>query len=136
MTDLERDIRRFLIPVLRRASLRWKPRNEALKAARVDRGLYKCASCQELFGPKDIVLDHIEPVVPLTGDTYSWHDFVNRLFVSSEKYQVLCHPCHDTKSLIEDNIRASFREKERTEEKERKKEEKLQKKLAKQKKKD
>ena len=49
--------------VLRSASFRWKPRGEALKAARVERGKYKCASCEELFGPKEIILDHIDPVV-------------------------------------------------------------------------
>ena len=140
MTELERDIRRFVIPVLRRASLRFKlknktyPRTTAKQNARVERGLYKCASCGELFKEKDTVVDHVDPVVPLTGDEYDWNDFINRLFVTADKLQILCNPCHDVKSLVEDGIRFAGREKEREEEKEEKKRIKAEKKLAKQKK--
>ena len=59
---------------------------------------------------------------------------INGLFVTSDKLQVLCNPCHDTKSAMEDNIRLVHREKARSEEKEQKNKEKLEKKLAKQKK--
>lgn len=116
MTDIERDIRRFLIPVLRRASLRFKlkgglyPRTQAKQAARIERGLYKCASCLEAFKEKDTVVDHIHPVVALEGDDYDWNTFINRLYVPAEGLQILCIPCHDIKSLTEDNVRTSYRE--------------------------
>lgn len=140
---IESDIRRFLIPVLRRASMRFKvktdkgfeyPRTQCKQAARIDRGLYKCASCGEGFKEKDTVVDHVEPVVALEGDDYDWNTFVNRLFVPAGKLQILCIPCHDTKSLIEDNLRTAHRESKREEEKLIKKQEKEQKKLEKKKK--
>lgn len=140
LTLIERDLRRFVIPTLRRASLRFYikrdgvklyPRNEALKSARVERGLYKCSACGELFKSKEVVVDHINPVVPLTGDTYSWDDFINGLFVTPDKLQVLCIADHDIKSNVEDNLRAHHREVKREEEKVAKKLEKANKKLAK-----
>lgn len=131
LTQLEKDLRRFIIPVLRRASLRWTPRNEALKLARIERGLYKCASCGETFKPKEIVVDHIDPVVPIEGDDYDWHTFITRLFVSADKLQVLCTTCHDVKSMMEDNLRNQRRETVRQLEKEQKLKEKEEKRLAK-----
>ncbi len=139
MNNTERDIRRFLIPVLRRASMRFKvkvekgyeyPRTQAKQAARIERGLYKCASCGEGFKEKDTVVDHIEPVVALEGDDYDWNTFINRLYVPAEKLQILCIPCHDLKSLTEDNLRTAHREKEREIQKIIKNQEKIAKRLA------
>jgi 5-methylcytosine-specific restriction endonuclease McrA len=118
MNGIQKDIRRFLIPALRRASMRFfikvnkikvYPRTEALRIARIDRGLYKCASCLGTFGPKEISVDHIVPVVPLDDGIYDWNDYINGLFVETDKLQVLCNPCHDIKSSIEDNLRLSSR---------------------------
>lgn len=123
LTPIEADIRRFLIPVLRRASLRFKlkdksyPRTTAKQNARIERGLYKCASCGEAFKEKDTVVDHINPVVALEGDDYDWNTFINRLYVGADKLQILCIPCHDLKSLQEDNLRTAHRETKREEEK-------------------
>lgn len=143
MSDIKKDIRRFIIPALRRDSMRFHmkidgkkvyPRTEALNRARIERGLYKCASCSGTFGPKEIVVDHIIAVIPLTGDTHDWNDFINALFVEADKLQILCNPCHDIKSSIEDDMRFQHRQKLRDVEKEEKKLTKLNKKLAKQKK--
>lgn len=145
LSEIEKDIRRFLIPALRRLSPRFKqkvgkdwiyPRTAALQNARVDRGLYQCASCKEAFKQNEVVVDHIDPVVPIEGDDYDWNTFINRLFVPVEGLQILCNPCHDSKSLLEDALRDSKRINEREEQENKKKEEKLQKKLAKQKKKE
>jgi len=75
----------------------------------VSRGKYQCAECKELFGPKEVILDHIEPVVdPKTGFT-TWDDFINRLFCPVEGFQVLCHTCSDSKTIIEDHMREHFK---------------------------
>ena len=130
VSDIEKDIRRFLIPALRRASMRFfikvnkvkiYPRTEALRIARIDRGMYKCASCLGVFGPKEISVDHIVPVVPLDDGIYDWNDYINGLFVETNKLQVLCNPCHDIKTSIEDNLRLSSRKKKEINKKSKKK---------------
>lgn len=98
----------WIISTLRRASYRYAPRNEAQRLARVDRGLYKCAMCEEIFHQKETVIDHIEPVVHLKNGWTNWDDFVNRLFCNVEGFQILCHGCHDIKTSQEDSIRASY----------------------------
>jgi len=98
----------WLISTLRRASYRWPPRTEAFKAARVERGLYKCEMCTGIFPKKEIKLDHIQPVVPVTGFT-TWDDFINRLFCEASGYQVICETCHSSKTAIERELRKKYR---------------------------
>lgn len=109
--DLKRrklSLKRFLIPILRRASYRWKPRGEALKKSRLERGLYQCNSCKELFKQTDICLDHIFPVVnPKIGFT-NWDDYIDRMFPETEGFQVLCKLCHDVKTKLEDEMRKIY----------------------------
>lgn len=102
------NLRTWLIPKLRRLSYTWPNRNEAKKLARVERGKYKCAMCDQIFGPKEIVLDHKTPVVPLEGFQDLGH-FVESLFCSVDNYQALCNPCHDQKSSDEGVIRNIIR---------------------------
>lgn len=126
----------WITSTLRRASYRWFARNEAKKLARVDRGLYKCAMCEGIFKDKDTVIDHIEPVVPFTGfpmhpitGEEDWTIFINRLFCDTDGFQILCDPCHDQKTAVEDSIRAQrtqdAKERERLEKKRLKLEKKL-----------
>ncbi len=105
----------FIKNVLRRASYRWKGRNEALIAARVARGLYKCAICQvDTFKRTEVNLDHIEPVVPVETDWHlpdgspDWNIFIKRLYVGQEGFQVICTICHDNKTRMEDELRAHY----------------------------
>jgi hypothetical protein len=99
-------LRYFLVNKLRRMSYSWPPRKEAIKRARVSRGKYKCATCEgQDFGPKDIQVDHIIPVInPHTGFT-DWNDFIERLFCGVEGFSVKCKVCHDAKTLTENFIR-------------------------------
>lgn len=105
MTNYEKKLKKFLISVLRRATYKWQDRNEALKEARIERGTYICASCKELFGPKEIVIDHIIPVVSTKDGFIDWNEYVKRMFVEKDGFQILCNPCHDGKTAIEDNLR-------------------------------
>jgi 5-methylcytosine-specific restriction endonuclease McrA len=104
-------LKRFLIPVLRRATYRWKPRDEALKEARVERGNYKCAICGEIFKRKEIVQDHIEPVIDVEKGFTDWNDYVLRMFPDKDGFQILCKPCHDAKTIMEDELRKLYNQK-------------------------
>lgn len=99
----------FVKGLLRRGSFHWKARDNAFKAARKERGKYECALCKETFGPKEINMDHIHPVVdPRTGFT-TWDEYIERLFPYEEGWQALCHGCHDSKTLTEDALRMHYK---------------------------
>lgn len=100
----------FIIATLRRASYRWKPRTEALKAARLARNTYRCAMCQGTFTRKEVQLDHIEPVIdPKVGFT-TWDEYIARLYVAKEGFQVICKAnCHKIKTELERAIKKQFR---------------------------
>jgi hypothetical protein len=118
----------FIKNTLRRASYRWPGRNEALTAARVARGFYKCAVCSvDSFKRTEVNLDHIEPVVPVESDWHladgspDWNIFIKRLFVGPQGFQVICINCHDAKTMIEDQMRADYNAERKKEAKEKKK---------------
>ena len=97
--------KRFMIGVLRRASMRWPPKGIALQDARIAPGVYRCASCKGEFRAKDIRMDHEEPIIdPKTGFT-TWEDYTVRMFCPVKGYQALCEPCHDVKTASEDQGR-------------------------------
>jgi hypothetical protein len=102
-------LKKFLIPKLRSASYKWIYRNNCIKASRVDRGKYKCACCGDIVGPKDYVLDHIEPIVPVETGFTTWDDYINRMFCDESGFQLICKVCHDSKSLVEREMRKSYR---------------------------
>jgi len=89
----------YAISILRRASYRWPGRYKALAAGKIGRNQYICKECgpDKVYGKKDIQLDHIESVVPVTG----WEGFdsyIDRMFVDETGYQVLCKLHHETKT--------------------------------------
>lgn len=102
--EFQRYLRAFIVASLRRSSLWWVYRNLALKAARIERGLYKCACCGKVFPKKEIRLDHIIPVVRLSGFS-GWEDYINRMFPKAEGFQVLCLGCNDQKTKEENLLR-------------------------------
>lgn len=103
-SNKETKLKTFLVPKLRRLSYMWAPRKEAHAKARVDRGRYKCAHCEQIFGPKEIALDHIIPVVGELGFE-DWNNYITRLFCDEDGFQVLCHECHTIKTNKENNER-------------------------------
>jgi len=95
----------FLRSSLRRASVRWPPKADALRAARrAYKGPnkrrqyeYLCAECGGWFAGKEVEIDHIVPCGPLRsfGDLPG---FCERLFVEQEGYQCICVGCHAEKT--------------------------------------
>lgn len=105
----------FVTGALRRASLRWPPRNEALKKARVDRGLYRCAMCEGNFKKDEVHIDHIKPVINPSVGFSGWDDFINNLLCDVEGFQILCKMDHEIKTMLEDEMRKSFKELDKSE---------------------
>lgn len=105
--------RSFITSLLRQGTRRWAPVSEVEKEAKVDRGLYKCASCGDVVPvtvkegkgrKKNVFVDHIEPIVdPEVGFT-TWDEFIERMFCEKDNLQLLCKSCHDKKSSIEREI--------------------------------
>ena len=99
------NLKSFLVRNLRRISYKWPPRNVALREARIERGVYVCNMCGENFRNKEIVLDHIEPVINPSTGFVDWNEYVERLFVYEDGWQVLCRSCHDYKTEEENKLR-------------------------------
>lgn len=115
----------FITSALRSAHARWGPKTDAKKRAWVSRGVYKCEMCGEegpatlppLEGKKrrrqNAAVDHTLPVVdPAIGKT-TWDEYIDRMFVEADAYQVLCYACHTTKTNEERQIATQRRAKER-----------------------
>jgi len=107
--EIEKYRQAFIKNTLRRASYRWPYRNLAAVAARVGRGIYKCADCGKISTNKEKKLDHINPVVdPLVGFV-NWDVYAKRMLPSIKGWQVLCKMCHDEKTKAEREIRKETR---------------------------
>lgn len=101
--------RSFITSALRRASSRWGPKYGAKKAARVGRNQYKCAACASIVPNREAKVDHILPVVDPVRGFVSWDEFIGRLFVERDGYQILCQACHAFKTGQERELRKSHR---------------------------
>ena len=99
------DLKKFLIPLLRRKSMYYPERNRALQLARIDRGFYRCAFCKQGFSRKQVRVDHINSVVSVKDGWVDWDHYINRLFVPAEQLQVLCIEHHEHKTQMEQALR-------------------------------
>lgn len=101
--------KRWIISVLRKATYKWRPRNEALRAAKVSQDgrayIYQCAHCGNNFKRPDVQIDHIIPVIDPFDGFISWDTYIERLFVEKSGFQVLCKGCHSIKTELEKEIR-------------------------------
>ena len=98
----------FIKSALRNA--RWPVKYVALVNARVGKRtnpetgrqamFHKCADCGGEFVAKEVVADHIVPVVLTTGFD-SWDGVIDRLFCEVEGFQCLCKECHGVKTKAE-----------------------------------
>lgn len=113
MKKKQQSLKTWLIPKLRRLSYMWPPRNEAKKLARVERGKYKCAICNNIFGPKEVVLDHINPVISVEEGFTNLGNYVESLFCDISGFQVLCLSDHENKTIKEDILREKNKSKKK-----------------------
>ena len=117
---MDSKLKKFIIDILRKATFKWKPRTTAKNRRKEKVGEfstgrskyeYRCEGCQKLFKSKDVVLDHIDPVVPIdgykSGLEFDLNEYAVRMFCEADGLQVLCAECHDKKTKDENNIRRS-----------------------------
>jgi 5-methylcytosine-specific restriction endonuclease McrA len=93
----------FIKSALRSASQRWPVRYQTLIDSYVGQQInpksgrlakhYRCNRCKEVFPAKEVEVNHIEPVVPLSGFT-TWDDVIKRMFCEAEGLETVCKPCH------------------------------------------
>lgn len=120
-------LKNFIIQGLRRLSYKWLPRQKAKLKARVfakdhpeikDLGktiyLYICAICGKLYKDKEVVLDHIAPVVDpngyKNGSDFDLNEFAERMFCDENGFQTLCSDCHNQKTKAENECRKNQKE--------------------------
>ena len=100
----------FITSLLRKGTMRWGPKNECIKKARIRRGWYICEGCEEevpsSLPPKEgnkrriknILADHLDPIVDPKVGFVSWDEWISRAFIEKQGYQALCHKCHTEKT--------------------------------------
>lgn len=107
----------FLRSGLRSMSRRYPPIYECLAKAKRSappdaparqKVAYKCAICGGLFPSKQVAVDHVDDVGRLSCPE-DITPFVLRLFCEADKLAVLCHTCHDAKTL-QSKIGCTFEE--------------------------
>jgi len=109
----------FIRSALRQKSRWWKPILQCkLAARRAYKGPnkrqkfeYQCATCKQWFQEKKINVDHISPAGSLNCAA-DLPGFVERLFCEQDNLQVLCEKCHDVKTKIEKDGKATRSEAE------------------------
>jgi hypothetical protein len=121
----EAQFKSFIKNNLRNATRKWAPISDCLKDARTRRGFYLCNGCkQEVPNTirdekgkriKNVLVDHIEPIIdPAIGWT-DWDDCINRMFCEADNLQVLCHECHKAKTDEEKAVAKQRRDKAKEE---------------------
>jgi len=108
LSNTDKRFRSALIAVLRKFSRFWAPKENVLKKSKIARGLHQCSLCSAIVNYKEIKVDHIEPVVPVTGFT-TWDDLINRLFCEEAGLQAICEACHSEKTKKENESRKRWR---------------------------
>ncbi len=109
----------FIKSGLRRMSMRWGVKSDVKKAARLPtkrrnkKGrlvfFSNCNLCGSTFPDSLGAVDHIDPVVPVTGFT-NWDDVIQRLFCEADGLQVVCPDCHKAKTEEEKNERKRIKQ--------------------------
>ena len=115
----------FIVSALRAAFTRLGPKQQCVKNARIRRGVYKCEGCGE-EGPatlpplegnkrrrKNIVADHIDPIVCPYNGFIDFNTWIARGFVELSGFQALCWQCHTDKTNEERQIAKERRAKEK-----------------------
>lgn len=62
---------------------------------------YRCNVCQTYVGSTKVSVDHISPVVSVVEGFLDFNTFIERLFCDQSNLQVICDPCHNTKTQAE-----------------------------------
>jgi len=108
MPKKPRSLNSILFSALGRAWCFWPPRNEVKKRCKVEgkSGWYRCELCRAEREKIDV--DHISPVIPVTGFT-TWDAYIASRFVTADKLQGICKDCHKAKTKQENAKRREIK---------------------------
>jgi len=83
----------------------------------------KCTLCERMTPKSYMVVDHINPVVPVTSsfEEMSLDDFIDALWCEPSNLQACCNDCHAAKSSSENKERAANKRARRLSQKKKKK---------------
>ena len=105
----------FIMNLLRKGHMRWRPKYHAIDLTFVEEGknpktghkckLHYCKACEKVHAKGDMRADHIKPVVNPHVGFVSWDEAVKRMFVEVDHYNVICVDCHKLKTAEERRIR-------------------------------
>jgi 5-methylcytosine-specific restriction endonuclease McrA len=117
----------FLFNELRKSSVIWSGRKEALQLARkkvlvkrakngnpVYKYHWQCAVCKKWKRNEvEVEVDHIVEIGGVTGHCGNWNDTISRIFPRpvSEHLQVLCVACHARKTAAYSSARSRWQRK-------------------------
>lgn len=93
-----------IVSQLRRVARWYPPKQECLKRSQRAPDQYECAKCRTLFSRECVQIDHILPIVKLSGLT-TWDEYISRMFCGVDGLQTLCLECHSEKTLRENDKR-------------------------------
>ena len=120
-TLTEAGFKSLIISALRDKSRWWKPKQKCIQKARVSKGMYLCASCNEIVPStkkgfyktgkkagkqkkiKNILADHIDPVIDPHIGFVDWNTYIGRMFIETG-WQAICGNCHKIKTAEEKAI--------------------------------
>lgn len=110
------NLERKIISALRKISRSCPAKNECLKLAIVPelkKRRYFCKKCKKEFRKEYVRVDHIDQIgqePSRYGDVWvpSWDSYILKMICAPQtNLQVLCVDCHETKSLVERQMRKS-----------------------------
>ncbi len=104
-----RSLNSYIFAGLGKVWMWWPARNEVKKRCKVPgkTGWFKCEFCGQEREKIDV--DHIQPVVPVSGFT-TWDAYIASRFVTADKLQGICKDCHQRKTKTENATRKIHRE--------------------------
>lgn len=107
----------FVKGALRSASKRWPPKYTVLNEACIGQKInttsgrlakfYTCNECKEAFPAKLVEVNHIIPVIPITGFD-NWDSVIKRMFCEKEDLEVVCKICHKAITKQENLLRKTI----------------------------
>lgn len=108
VTKKPRSLNSYIFAGLGKVWMWWPPRNEVKKRCKVNgkSGWFACEICHKECERLDV--DHIMPVVPVSGFT-TWDHYIASRFVTADKLQGICRDCHKAKTKQENVKRRELR---------------------------
>lgn len=126
LKNLDPVLKSYLIRAIRDSFKRSKLYRKVKRSARVERVklkkdgtpskrpdvYYRCKMCSKLNKEKEIQVDHRDPVTSLhtSVNELTIAGYISKVYCSELNLQVLCKPCHKSKTQAENKIRKQIKQ--------------------------